>query len=267
MLCGEENLASGSSFSPHLLFRSPDSIKDQTYFLCALTQEQLSKAIFPIGHLQKSQVRKLAEQFDLPTKARKDSQGICFLGKLKFSDFIGTYLGEEPGEIVDYKTGAFLGHHRGLWFHTIGQRKGLGPYLTAPGTVNAGPWYVVGKDVDRNIVYSSNDESVLARPRLSFLLGEVVWSFAELPLELLTRAKGLRLLVQLRHGGEAVPATLSLEWKAAAAAAAVEDVMYLRVVLDAADKGIAPGQFAALYVGDVCLGSGKVIDDGAPFLD
>jgi len=262
--------ASGSSTAlalpPLLLFRSPDSIKDQTYFLCALTQAQLSKATFPIGHLQKSQVRELAEQFDLPTKARKDSQGICFLGKLKFSDFIRNYLGEEPGEIVDYKSGELLGRHRGLWFHTIGQRKGLGPYLTAPGSVNAGPWYVVGKDADRNIVYTSNDESVLARPRLSFLLGEVVWSFAEPPPELLTRAQGLRLLVQLRHGGEAVPATLSLGRKAAAAAAA-KGTMYLRVILDAADKGIAPGQFAALYVGEVCIGSGVVVDEGAPLLD
>ena len=159
-----------------------------------------------------------------------------------------------------------LGRHRGLWFHTIGQRKGLGPYLTAPGSVNAGPWYVVGKDADRNIVYTSNDESVLARPRLSFLLGEVVWSFAEPPPELLTRAQGLRLLVQLRHGGEAVPATLSLGRKAAAAAAA-KGTMYLRVILDAADKGIAPGQFAALYVGEVCIGSGVVVDEGAPLLD
>lgn len=109
------------------LVRSPDPVKDQSYFLSNLRQDQLQRCIFPIGHLQKHEVRQLAERFNLPTKHRKDSQGICFLGKLKFDDFIAHYLGSQPGPIRSYQTGEVIGEHKGLWFHTIGQRKGTAP--------------------------------------------------------------------------------------------------------------------------------------------
>jgi len=141
------------------LFCSPDLVKDQTYFLCNLRQDQLAKALFPIGHLAKSQVRVLAEQFNLPTKTRKDSQGICFLGKLKFDDFIEFYLGKQPGEIRDYLTGDVIGKHNGLWFHTIGQRKGLG-LLLFPGTIHLGPWFVASKDPARNLLFVTNQLEV-----------------------------------------------------------------------------------------------------------
>ena len=108
------------------LHRAPDPIKDQTYFLSYLSQAQLARALFPIGHLQKEQVRQLAQQFDLPNKERKDSQGICFLGKLKFNDFIKFHVGEKPGDMIEYETGKKLGTHKGFWFHTIGQRQGSG---------------------------------------------------------------------------------------------------------------------------------------------
>ncbi|CAN0006327.1 unnamed protein product, partial [Hapterophycus canaliculatus] len=125
----------------------PDAVKDQTYFLCALTQDQLRKALFPLGGYTKDRIRELAESFNLPTKNRKDSQargrgkncfkgtkrkhrrGICFLGKLKFDEFLQHYLGTSPGTIVD-QSGRPIGKHRGLWFHTIGQRKGVGPGLS-----------------------------------------------------------------------------------------------------------------------------------------
>jgi tRNA-specific 2-thiouridylase len=109
-------------------------VKDQTYFLSHLSQTQLKRLLFPLGCVKKDEVRKLATQFDLPNKDRKDSQGICFLGKIKFSDFVCRHIGEMEGIILEAESGDFLGNHRGFWFYTIGQRQGL----RLPG----GPWYV-----------------------------------------------------------------------------------------------------------------------------
>jgi len=128
----------------HLL-RGPDRVKDQTYFLSHLRQDQVARALFPIGHMPKEQVRRLAREWELPNRDRKDSQGICFLGKVRYPEFIRHYLGERRGPIVERDTGRILGEHRGYWFHTIGQRQGLG--------LSGGPWYVVGKDTVENVVY------------------------------------------------------------------------------------------------------------------
>ena len=103
------------------LHRAPDPVKDQSFFLSALSQEQLSRVLFPIGKYTKKEVRALAHEFDLPNKDRPDSQGLCFLGKIKFDDFLAAYLGENPGDIVDASTGEIIGRHKGLWFHTVGQ--------------------------------------------------------------------------------------------------------------------------------------------------
>ncbi|HUX22167.1 MAG TPA: tRNA 2-thiouridine(34) synthase MnmA, partial [Spirochaetia bacterium] len=121
------------------LDRAPDPVKDQSYFLSHLSQAQLARALFPIGSMHKREVRKLAESYDLPNKNRKDSQGICFLGKIRYPEFIRHYLGERPGKILERESGRVLGEHQGYWFHTIGQRQGLG--------LGNGPWYVVGKEV------------------------------------------------------------------------------------------------------------------------
>src|ERR1041384_3952794 len=123
----------------YLLKRSPDPIKDQTYFLHGLNQTQLSRLWFPIGHLTKVAVRKLAQEWNLPNRDRKDSQGICFLGKIRYPDSVRFHLGEKVGDIVEFETGRKLAAHHGVWFYTIGQRKGLG--------LGGGPWYVVKKDV------------------------------------------------------------------------------------------------------------------------
>ncbi|KAJ6315550.1 hypothetical protein OIU78_018931 [Salix suchowensis] len=125
-------------------------IKDQTYFLSHLTQAQLRHLIFPLGCIPKEEVRNLASKFDLPNKDRKDSQGICFLGKIKFSEFVARHIGESEGIILEAETGDFLGFHRGFWFYTIGQRQGL----RLPG----GPWYVVEKDVKNNVVFSARSD-------------------------------------------------------------------------------------------------------------
>lgn len=127
-----------------------DPVKDQVDFIANIDTSivPISKIIFPIGNLMKDEVRKIAEKNHLINAKRKDSQGICFLGKINYNDYIKEYLGNNPGEIIDIDTNKLLGMHYGHWFHTIGQRKGLG--------LSGGPWYVVKKDIDKNIVYVSN---------------------------------------------------------------------------------------------------------------
>ena len=114
------------------LCTSPDPVKDQTDFLAQLTSWQLNKALFPIGHYIKDEVRIIAEREHLVNAKRKDSQGICFLGKINYNDYIRRYLGEQSGDVIELETGRRIGEHKGLWFHTIGQRKGMA-FQVAPG--------------------------------------------------------------------------------------------------------------------------------------
>ena len=124
---------------------SKDLIKDQTDFLAQIDNLQVSKLLFPLGDLDKHEVRDLAIRAKLPSARRKDSQGICFLGKINYNDFVRRFLGEKEGKIVELETGKIIGTHKGYWFHTIGQRKGLG--------LSGGPWYVIQKDIENNIIY------------------------------------------------------------------------------------------------------------------
>lgn len=230
------------------LRRSPDLVKDQTYFLCNLNQDQLAKALFPIGHLPKAQVRELATKFQLPTSARKDSQGICFLGKLKFDEFISHYLGEQPGEIRTFGSDKLLGHHRGLWFHTVGQRKGLGPLLL-PGSVHLGPWFVAAKDVPKNILIVTNNVAELEESRRSFFVERLNWVCGDPPIGL-DAESGVRLEVQLRHGQTR---------GAFGAVRKHSESDRVHVCLEQKDRGgIAEGQFAAFYKDDLCLGAGVI---------
>jgi tRNA-specific 2-thiouridylase len=130
------------------LATAKDPIKDQTDFLAQITYEQVSKLLFPVGNLMKSEVRAIAQKQNMPSAHRRDSQGICFLGKVNYVDFLRKYIGEKEGNIVELETGKILGKHKGYWFHTIGQRKGL--------NLGGGPWFVVKKDSDENIIYVSN---------------------------------------------------------------------------------------------------------------
>lgn len=129
------------------LCTSPDAVKDQTDFLAQLDGHVIRKAMFPIGALPKEEVRRLAEEHHLAPAHRRDSQGICFLGKVQFAELARRYLGERKGIVVERETGNVIGSHNGYWFYTIGQRKGLG--------FGGGPWYVVKKDIRRNIIYVS----------------------------------------------------------------------------------------------------------------
>mmetsp|Transcript_21938 Transcript_21938/g.28405 ORF Transcript_21938/g.28405 Transcript_21938/m.28405 type:complete len:654 (-) Transcript_21938:293-2254(-) len=231
------------------LFRAPDPVKDQSYFLCALTQEQLQRVLFPIGHLEKSRVRELANEFQLPNRHRPDSQGLCFLGKVKFEEFLKAYLGESDGDILDAATGEVLGHHKGLWFHTVGQRKGIGKVLF-PKVTARGPWYVVAKDPDRNIVFCSNqyDQELFDQPRSEFTVDAISWIVAGSTEQLPTTGTTSRMLMKIRHGPRLVEG--SLEWISPTTG---------KIRLDQKDGGLAPGQYVVFYNEHAeCLGGGVI---------
>lgn len=214
----------------HLL-RGVDPIKDQTYFLCRLSQEQVARCVFPIGELGKAEVRRLAQEIDLPNAERPDSQGICFLGKIPYDEFVRYHLGDRPGPIVDIQSGRTLGGHRGLWFHTIGQRRGLG--------LGDGPWYVVSKDPETNTVNVVHGEQLIDHKRREFLVVDPHWIAGE--------PKTSDLMVRIRHGEKLWPAAIRLE-----------GVDGVRVILEEGDPGIAAGQFAVFYDGEECLGGGPI---------
>lgn len=208
-----------------------DKLKDQTYFLSRLSQAQLKRAMFPIGHLLKSEVRQEALRFNLPNKNRKDSQGICFLGKFKFADFIKHHVGTLAGDLVEFETGKKIGNHEGFWFYTIGQRKGIG--------LSGGPWFVVSKDTLQNIVYVSRAYYSDDKHRNHFRALDCRWISDVVP-DSLCRVK-------IRHGEIFYDAHLTFKNSAKTV---------LQVELSGNDQGIAAGQFAVFYQDDYCLGAG-----------
>jgi tRNA-specific 2-thiouridylase len=253
-----EDAADSSLISPKKrLFRAPDPIKDQSYFLCALTQKQLSKVIFPIGMYQKAKVRELANEFQLPNRNRPDSQGLCFLGKVKFDEFLASYLGNRPGDVVDAMTGDIIGRHNGLWYHTVGQRKGIGKVMFPLATAH-GPWYVVAKDQERDVVYVSNryDEDDFARARSEFELEDIKWISGTPPLDTKSNDiessewREVRFDLKIRHGPKIVMGTLTLNGDGSTG----------NVCLDNKDGGLAPGQYVVFYrIGTLeCLGAGVI---------
>jgi tRNA (5-methylaminomethyl-2-thiouridylate)-methyltransferase len=208
-----------------------DPVKDQTYFLSHLGADQLHRLCFPIGEFSKAEVRSLAAEFELCNQDRPDSQGICFLGKISYRDFVAFHLGEKEGKIVELDSGEVLGKHRGYWFHTIGQRHGL--------ALSGGPWYVVGKAVDENVIYVAHGNRIEAHGRRVFETGPFNW-ISEHP-------STSQLRVKLRHGPDFHECTVERTRAGG-----------IRVSLEAPDMGVAPGQHAVLYEGDSCLGGGVI---------
>ncbi|CAI0450019.1 unnamed protein product [Linum tenue] len=230
--------SSDETNKPSVLELSKDMVKDQTYFLSHLSQAQLKRLIFPLGCIPKEEVRKLATTFDLPNKDRKDSQGICFLGKIKFSEFVARQIGEKEGIILEAETGDFLGMHRGFWFYTIGQRQGL----RLPG----GPWYVVDKDVNNNVVFVSRNYFSIDKNRRSFRVGSLKWLSDRPPQET------WQLQCKVRHGPGFYNCNVTIEQSED------EDEEVAVVQLSEDDQGLAAGQFAAFYNGRTCIGSGVI---------
>jgi len=220
------------------LSTAADKVKDQTYFLGQVDYLQISKLMFPIGDLQKSEVRTIAAKQGLPSALRKDSQGICFLGKINYNDFIRRYLGERPGKIVELETGKVLGKHNGYWFHTIGQRRGL--------FLSGGPWFVVQKDIKRNIVYVSNGYDPESQYGKTIDL-EGFSFITEDPWESFEDEK--EIAFKIRHTPEFTFGKLRRV-----------DGIY-RIESEEKISGIAAGQFGVVYDKEckLCLGSGMII--------
>ena len=217
------------------LCTSPDPVKDQTDFLAQIYDWQLAKALFPIGHYVKDEVRQIAEREHLVSAHRKDSQGICFLGKINYNDYIRHYLGEQPGDVVELETGRIIGHHRGLWFHTIGQRKGMG--------FGGGPWFVVKKDVALNILYVSHGYDPQTAYCQHFPICDMHW--LTMPMDHVTD-----VTIKIRHTPGYLPARLE---KLPA------DGCFL-IHAQQPIHGVAPGQFCVIYDANHhrCYGSGEI---------
>lgn len=210
------------------LMQAADSNKDQTYFLYRVSGEALKKTLFPLGELEKPEVRKMAEERGLMTAAKKDSQGICFVGSVGIKDFLSEFVRTEPGKVIERESGEVVGHHDGAIFYTLGQRHGL--------SLGGGlPYYVVGKDMNKNEVYVSRNLNDEAMWRKELALGNIHWINEALE-------EGGGFSVRLRHRGKLLPATLAQN----------------KLVLTEPERAVAAGQSAAFYKNGVVYGGGII---------
>lgn len=215
------------------LLQAVDTNKDQTYFLYRVTREALEKTLFPLGEFTKPQVRAMAEARGLYTAAKKDSQGICFVGQIGIREFLTQYVEQKAGPIIDKQTGKVLGQHDGAIFYTIGQRHGL--------DVGGGlPYYVVGKDMDKNEVYVTTNlnDDALWKPELSIISPH--WIAGVAPQE-------GEYTIRVRHRAALISAKLSH----------AEDGT-VTLTLNSPERAVAPGQSIVLYKDDECIGGGIV---------
>lgn len=221
----------------HILLKAADQNKDQTYFLNQVTQEQLARVLFPLGKMQKPQVRALAESMGLSTAKKKDSTGICFIGERNFRNFLKTYLPARPGKILT-ESGEEVGEHIGLMYYTLGQRRGLD--LGGRKGDPEGRWFVIGKDVKNNILYVSHgDESALYTGSCS--VSGMNW-IPDIPAE------------------EEFSCTAKFRYRQKEQGVRVKrtGTDTLEIVFDEPQRAVTPGQYAVLYRGDKCLGGGVI---------
>ncbi len=226
-----------STGQPRLL-RGLDNNKDQSYFLYTLSHQQVGQSLFPVGDLEKPEVRRIAEQLDLATAKKKDSTGICFIGERKFRDFLARYLPAQPGaiETVD---GAIIGEHQGLMYHTLGQRKGLG--IGGMKESNDNPWYVVDKDVERNVLIVAQGHD---HPRLysdGLIASQLHWVDRQVVRD------AFDCTVKTRYRQQDIPCRVE-----------PLDDDHIRVIFASPQAAVTPGQSAVFYQGEVCLGGGII---------
>jgi tRNA-specific 2-thiouridylase len=220
----------------HQLLRGADPNKDQTYFLYTLGQEQLAKAMFPVGHLQKRELRRIAEEAGLPTAKKKDSTGICFIGERDFKEFLRQYLPAQPGEIQTL-AGEVKGKHDGLMYYTLGQRQGLG----IGGGGSGEPWFVVGKDLNKNVllVEQGHDHPALFSDGLT--ASDIHWVHRKPVTQPFTCTAKFRYRqqdqpVQVEPGEDGT----------------------VTVRFEQPQRAVTPGQSVVFYDGQICLGGGII---------
>lgn len=216
-----------------LLLRGTDNNKDQSYFLSRISQKALSKSLFPIGELEKSEVRAIAEKYDLDTATKKDSTGVCFIGERNFNRFLDQFLKPNPGEMRDVE-GNKVGMHTGLIHYTLGQRKGIG----LGGVGDGRPWFVAGKDLKNNILYVAQGDDHPSLYSQSLIGTEMSWIAGSSP------GFPLHCTAKFRYRQKDIPVVVTKENDS--------------IVIDYKEtpvKGVTPGQAAVLYQGEVCLGS------------
>lgn len=219
------------------LLRGVDSNKDQTYFLSALNQRQLAKAMFPIGHLPKPEVRRIAEEAGLYTAKKKDSTGVCFIGERNFKTFLSGYLPAQSGDMVDIRNGEKKGRHDGLMYYTLGQRQGLG----IGGSGSGEPWFVADKDLERNLLYVVQGEQHPSLYSVSLTASGMNWIVPA------GYSDPLRCTAKFRYRQPDQGVTVTMQ----------EDGTAL-IIFDKPQKAITPGQAVVLYDGEVCLGGGTI---------
>ncbi|MBE0364182.1 tRNA-specific 2-thiouridylase [Pseudoalteromonas ulvae UL12] len=222
----------------YVMLRGDDNNKDQSYFLYTLSHEHLAQTLFPVGEIEKPEVRRIAEEQNLITHDKKDSTGICFIGERKFKDFLQKFLPAQPGKIED-TDGQVVGDHEGLMYHTLGQRKGL--LIGGMKEGSGEPWYVVDKDLERNVLVVGQGKD---HPRLyanGLMANQLHW------VDRVGPKTTLRCTVKTRYRQTDVACTLL-----------VGDDGYARVLFDQPEKAVTPGQSAVFYSDDVCLGGGII---------
>ncbi|NMH64227.1 tRNA 2-thiouridine(34) synthase MnmA [Shewanella salipaludis] len=222
------------------MLRGVDGNKDQSYFLYTLSHAQVARALFPVGELEKSEVRDIAREMGLITHDKKDSTGICFIGERKFTDFLATYLPAQPGKI-ETAEGEVIGTHQGLMYHTLGQRKGLG--IGGLKNSNDDPWYVVDKDLERNVLVVAQGGRHPRLMSVGMTVKQLHWVDRQGP------ADGARLTVKTRYRQQDVACSLSYL-----------DADHIRVSFDEPVAAVTPGQSAVFYADEICLGGG-IIDE------
>ncbi|GAB1620765.1 tRNA 2-thiouridine(34) synthase MnmA [Agarivorans albus] len=220
------------------MLRGLDSNKDQSYFLYTLEEKHIAQTLFPVGEIEKPEVRRIAEEQGLITANKKDSTGICFIGERKFTDFLAQYLPAQPGDIETCE-GKVIGKHQGLMYHTLGQRKGLGIGGTKDGDET--PWYTVDKDIERNVLIVGQGHD---HPRLksrALIAGQLHW------VDRKTITEELRCSVKIRYRQQDVACTII-----------PRENDEIEVVFDEPQIAVTPGQSAVFYLNEICLGGGII---------
>jgi tRNA-specific 2-thiouridylase len=220
------------------MLRGLDDNKDQSYFLYTLGEQHIAQTLFPIGHLEKPKVREIALEQDLVTHDKKDSTGICFIGERKFKDFLAQYLPAQPGEI-ETAEGQIIGKHEGLMYHTLGQRKGL--LIGGMKEYGEEPWYVVDKDIERNVLIVGQGAN---HPRLysrGLLANQLHWVDRKGP------QQAIRCSVKTRYRQQDIPCQITPNIDGS-----------ILVEFDEPQKAVTPGQSAVFYQNEICLGGGII---------